>query len=116
VETLNNRFSKQLRFRTGDDFLAVIRSKYRISGGGFIISALKTKQPYPRLGICVSKKILRRAVERNRVKRIVRESFRLQATKMLAGLDIVVRLSSRPEACANLTVLWSKLERICNDS
>ena len=42
-----------------------------------------------RLGLAVSKKNCRRAVGRNRLKRIIRESFR-RHKEMLEGLDIVV--------------------------
>ena len=44
---------------------------------------------YPRLGLAISKKKLAKAVARNRIKRIIRESFR-QHLSLLAGLDIVV--------------------------
>lgn len=43
----------------------------------------------PRLGLAISKKNCRQAVGRNRLKRIVRESFR-QHQGMLPGIDIVV--------------------------
>jgi ribonuclease P protein component len=42
-----------------------------------------------RLGLAISKKNIKRAVDRNRVKRVVRESFRLHQDS-LSGLDIVV--------------------------
>jgi ribonuclease P protein component len=42
-----------------------------------------------RLGLAVSKKNCRAATGRNRIKRIVRESFRLNQAA-LAGLDVVV--------------------------
>lgn len=48
-----------------------------------------------RLGLVVAKKLLKRAVDRNKVKRVVREHFRLR----LAGLppvDLVVRLAAKP--------------------
>ena len=48
-----------------------------------------------RLGLVVAKKLLKRAVDRNKVKRVVREQFRLR----LAGLpavDLVVRLAVKP--------------------
>jgi ribonuclease P protein component len=47
-----------------------------------------------RLGIVVPKKLLKTAVHRNLVKRIVRETFRRRAGQ-LAGMDIIVRLSSK---------------------
>jgi ribonuclease P protein component len=42
-----------------------------------------------RLGLAISKKNCRAASGRNRIKRIIRESFRLNQTE-LAGLDVVV--------------------------
>ena len=49
----------------------------------------------PRLGIVVAKRVLRRAVDRNRVRRVIRESFRL-ARRRLPGLDIVVLVFAAP--------------------
>ena len=42
-----------------------------------------------RLGMAIAKKNLKRAVDRNLVKRVIRESYRLQQ-ETLAGIDIVV--------------------------
>jgi ribonuclease P protein component len=51
-------------------------------------------QDVARIGIVVPKKLLKTAVHRNLVKRIVRESFRKRA-RQLAAMDIVVRLSAK---------------------
>lgn len=48
-----------------------------------------------RLGIVTGKKVAPRAVDRNRVKRIVREVFRLWRPR-LSGFDVVVRLRRCP--------------------
>ncbi len=48
-----------------------------------------------RVGIVTSKKIAPRAVDRNRVKRIVREVFRVWRPR-LGGFDVVVRLRRCP--------------------
>lgn len=42
-----------------------------------------------RLGLAISKKCARRAVDRNRLKRIVRESFR-RHRQLIPGVDVVV--------------------------
>ena len=47
------------------------------------------KEETPRLGLAISKKHCRKATARNRIKRVIRESFR-QHQAELAGLDIVV--------------------------
>ena len=48
----------------------------------------------PRLGLVIGKRVAPRAVDRNRVRRLVRESFRLHAA-MLPALDVVVMQKQR---------------------
>ena len=45
--------------------------------------------PFPRLGLIVPKKALKRAVWRNRVKRLIRENFR-KSKQNLENIDIVI--------------------------
>jgi len=52
--------------------------------------------PYTRLGLSVSRKRVGRAARRNRVKRILREAFRLNKAAIPTGLDLVV-VPKRPE-------------------
>jgi len=54
-----------------------------------VVLAINNGRDYARLGLIVSKKALRLAVGRNRMKRLIRESFR-HNQKQLAGLDIIV--------------------------
>ena len=76
---------------------------------------------FPRIGVVVSSRVARRAVERNRIKRIVRESFRLQQAR-LTGWDIVV--IARPgvvkqtnkDLFASLEGHWKKLEQCARSS
>lgn len=60
-----------------------------ITGRYFIIRARSREQNYARLGIVTARKLIRRAVDRNACKRLVREAFREHEVE-LAGLDIVV--------------------------
>ena len=69
-----------------------------------------------RLGLAISRKNARRAVDRNRIKRVVRESFR-QHLELLRGLDIVIlgrsgiAGKSNEELRAALDTHWNKLAR-----
>lgn len=64
-------------------------SGYQSSHGGVTLRARRTGGEVPRLGLIISKKSIKRAVDRNRVKRITRESFRLCQSR-LSGLDVVI--------------------------
>ena len=63
----------------------------RTGRGPLRLSALDNAVEMPRLGLIVGKRMLPRAVDRNRAKRVIRESFRRAG--QLPAMDIVVRLS-----------------------
>lgn len=64
----------------------------------------------PRLGLAISKKHARRAVDRNRIKRIAREAFRVRR-RSLAAVDIVV-LSRAGIAAADSRELRLELDQL----
>ena len=82
-----------MRLSRARDIRRVFQSGLKISNDYVIIRARRRAVRTPRLGLAVARKHVRSAVERNRIKRIVRESFRLNAC-ILTGLDVVV--VSRP--------------------
>lgn len=57
-----------------------------MSSTSLLFLASRNDLGFNRLGLVISKKNLPRAVDRNRVKRVIRESFR---TRQLPGLDVV---------------------------
>ena len=67
---------KQSRLLTKADYNRVFSKSVKVSNSLFLILIHKTSNPYSRLGLVISKKVDKRAVQRNRIKRIVRESFR----------------------------------------
>jgi ribonuclease P protein component len=82
-------FSKALRLRRRREFLAVQRSGKRRRGRFLIIIANRRVETGPtRLGVTVSRKV-GSAVVRNRIKRLIREAFRLQRHQLPSGLDLV---------------------------
>lgn len=75
------------------EFEAVLRSGRRIASRNFILRASANDLHYPRLGIIAGRKSARRAVDRNRAKRLVREAFRA-ALEKLGGHDVAIQLRS----------------------
>jgi len=67
----------------------VFANARKYTGAGFVVLAADNDVGHARLGMAIAKKRLRRAVDRNRIRRTVRESFRL-ARKDLPDVDIVV--------------------------
>jgi ribonuclease P protein component len=61
----------------------------------FHLYGLANPLDYPRLALVVPKRLAPRAVTRNRIRRLVREAFRLQQVR-LGSLDCVVRLMKPP--------------------
>lgn len=80
---------KQNRILIPQDYQHVFKLGVRQRGARFTFICSKNSLPYARLGLAIAKKAIPRAVERNRVRRMIREGFRHHQFK-LAGLDIVV--------------------------
>lgn len=74
-----------------------------------------------RLGLAIARKHIKTAVGRNRIKRLVRESFRAHQ-EMVSGLDIVVTLRAdasvlrNPEIFRRLLTHWQEIKRKCDAS
>ncbi|WP_077462279.1 ribonuclease P protein component [Rodentibacter caecimuris] len=69
-------FSRELRLLTPSQFKYVFEQPLRASTPQVTILARKNNLEHPRLGLAVSKKYLKRAHDRNRIKRLTREYFR----------------------------------------
>ncbi|QTF92777.1 ribonuclease P protein component [Halomonas sp. BM-2019] len=110
-------FPRRLRLLTAGDYRQVFeRAVLKVHGKGLMALAVPNDLGHPRLGLVVSKKNLRRAVDRNRVKRIVRESFRLRQQR-LPAVDIVILARRGVGDLDNDTLhrqlhgMWRRLER-----
>ena len=83
-------YPRELRLLTGADFKRVFdKAIYKVSDQHLLILARPSQTDHPRLGFVISKKNVRLAVNRNRVKRIIRESFRLNRQDLPAS-DLVI--------------------------
>ena len=66
-----------------------------------------------RLGLVVSKKNISKAVERNRVKRLIRESFRKNKSQ-IPNLDVVILIRKGIDVLPNV-IISSKLNSLWDD-
>jgi ribonuclease P protein component len=83
-------FGKSLRLLGSGDFQQVFDSaSFRISHQHLLLLACHNERGSPRLGLVVAKKHLRLAVDRNRIKRLCRESFRKRQADF-ADLDLII--------------------------
>ena len=88
---------------------------YKVSNHAFLLLAVSTTERSSRVGIIVAKKHIRRATRRNRIKRLVREQFRLKP--FLTSLDLIVLARSAADRLDNqgvrreLDTLWQQLEQ-----
>ncbi|MEO8992368.1 MAG: ribonuclease P protein component [Nitrosospira sp.] len=88
------RFQKNKRLHKAEEFSSVIRCKCYAHSEFLQVFAKPNGLLHPRLGLIIAGKVERLAVNRNRVKRVLREAFRARQQD-LAGLDLVVRLRRR---------------------
>lgn len=87
----------------------------------FNVYAMANSLPHGRLGLTVSKRVSARAVDRNRVRRQVRDAYRLSQGR-LAGFDVVVMAKSAatqaggPALRESLVQHWDQIARQCKRS
>ncbi len=67
------------------------RVRMKTASGRAVIHVAAGRGPASRLGIALTRRLVPRAVDRNRLKRMTREAFRRHSVKNL-GLDCVVAL------------------------
>lgn len=87
---MNFGFSPSLRLLKSSEFKRVFdKAEVKVSDKNILILARKNQLEIPRLGLIIAKKNVRTAVSRNRIKRVIRETFR-HSQHSLQGLDYVV--------------------------
>jgi ribonuclease P protein component len=82
-------FPKSHRLHRREDFSAVYDAKVRESRGPLTVYARPNGLAHLRMGISTSRKV-GNAARRNRIRRLLRESFRLLQHELPGGYDLLV--------------------------
>ncbi len=106
------------RLTTPGDFRGVFRHNVRSHDSMFTVLATRSEHAYPRLGSAVARKACGDAVKRNRLKRIIRESFRhVQHTLPAADLVVIVKPGAgkiaNPALYQSLEKHWQVISKKC---
>jgi len=109
------------RLRRKSQFEVVYAAGRRFGDGYFAVIAHANERDGPRLGLAVASKVAGNSVQRNRIRRIIRESFRLRQ-HALPAVDLVVSARARArgarndELRASLDALWEQVTKRCASS
>lgn len=76
-----------------------------------MVYAVENGLEVARLGISVGRKKVRRASDRNRTKRLLREAFRLTKHELPIGVDFVVVPRGKPPSFAVVIAAFPELAR-----
>lgn len=114
-------FARELRLLTPSDFKFVFQQPFRAGTPQITILGRLNNLGHPRIGLTIAKKYVKRAHERNRIKRLARESFRLQQHTLPAMDFIVIAKHGVAEldnqALTNiLDKLWRRHRRLVQNS
>ncbi len=105
-----SRYQPENRLSNKQDFSRVFgQVEYKYSTPEFLLLARSNLRITARLGVVVQKKNVRKAIERNQIKRVIRESFRLNRIT-LPNWDIVI-LALRPAVRATNQELFERLSK-----
>jgi ribonuclease P protein component len=108
-------YSRRHRFAARGAFAPALRSSRKLRGRFAIIHVATAPSEASRLGIALTRRLVPEAVDRNRVKRLVRETFRRHAAKH-AGFDCVVALRGRFDRADEgqlVSEIRGLLDRLC---
>ncbi len=125
-------FSRRQRITEASQYRAVFNNRVRLHGKFFSLHVQCSIYDFHRLGLAVSRKVSKKAVQRNRIKRQIRESFRYLRLCVAdqggwgkikpAGTDFIVVAKAAAVEAQNtelreeLDRLWIKAIRKCEVS
>lgn len=80
---------KENRLKKQKDFELVLKEKEAFLGKFLILKKTKNNLKQSRIGFVISKKVSKKAVVRNKIKRRIREIVRINLKRIKKGYDII---------------------------
>jgi len=102
-----------MRLRRRRDFERAYRRGSRARGPLLVVVAVENRGAWTRLGLSVGRRIWRRAVQRNRVRRVFREAFRLEYEALPKGVDLVL-IPAEPGLRPDLAATRAELVKLAH--
>jgi ribonuclease P protein component len=112
------RFPPSRRMRRPVEFKRAYAGGKRLGNEFFTANTQPNDLTWARLGMSIAARNLRRAVDRNRVRRLIRESFRMHQQQLpcvdiVIGARTAVMAADRATLRASLEKLWHKIAATC---
>ena len=111
-------FKKTQRLLNASDYKQVFdHNRIKVANSSLLILAKPADGPSSRLGLVIARKNIPTAVQRNRIKRVARETFRKKQFQPPLDVVFLARQGSDKLATAELTSIfeksWAKLNSHC---
>jgi ribonuclease P protein component len=108
-----HRFRQHERLKRPADFQAVYDRRRSAADNTLVVYARENGLPHSRVGLSVSRKF-GSAVRRNRIRRLLREAFRLSKENLPTGFDFV--MIPRPASEYTLEAIQASLLKVARQS
>ena len=104
-------FGRELRLRGKNAFTRVHQGKLRRESGVLLVYAIPNELPFSRIGLAVNRRV-GNAIRRNKIKRRIREAFRLHRHEWPLGYDwMVVVRPHQPQSTEAYALVLSHITR-----
>ncbi|NCF35081.1 MAG: ribonuclease P protein component [Gammaproteobacteria bacterium] len=121
IDCISESFPRRLRLTRAVEFQQVFKNNIRRSDARFTILVANKTGSHPRLGFAIARKQVPKAVKRNALKRLFRESFRknqhrLPARDMVIMVRREILAADSAEIRKALDQHWNSIIKQCEKS